>query len=285
MSPTTTSLPLADGASLLLRHWPNSDAHATMLIVHGVSEHSGRWTGVADHFVAAGYDVWAYDHRGHGGSSGDRLDIERFDDLVDDLGAVVARCRTELPLVIYAHSLGGLIATAYVTGDHAQPDLLVLSAPSLSASIPKPLVAVGRLLDRVAPRTRIPTPVHGEQLSRDPEVGERFRADPLVHLAATARFGVQVVDAMDRTRTKVDRISVPTLVIHGGEDTLVPTDASLPLAGLPGVERVVYPDLRHEMHNEPEAPEVLTDVSRWLETMLRPGEPDPGEPDPGEREH
>jgi len=273
MNPTTTSLPLPDGTTLLLRHWPAdvttaTAARATMLIVHGVSEHSGRWTEVAEYFVADGYDVWAYDHRGHGGSGGDRVDIERFDDLVDDLAAVVARCRTELPLVIYAHSLGGLIATAYVTGDHPLPDLLVLSAPSLSASIPRPLIAAGRLLDRVAPRTRIPAPVHGEQLSRDPAVGERFRSDPLVHLAATARFGVQVVDAMDRTRAIVDRITVPTLVIHGAEDTLVPTDASLPLAGIPGVERVVYPDLRHEMHNEPDAAEVLGDVSRWLSVHL-----------------
>jgi alpha-beta hydrolase superfamily lysophospholipase len=271
MTMITSSLLGADGSSLLLRHFPVDEPRASMLIVHGVSEHSGRWTHVAEFFAGRGHDVYCFDHRGHGGSGGPQMHIDRFDQFVDDLGVVVARVRGDRPLVMFGHSLGGLIAAAYAESDRPEPDLLVLSAPALGASIPKPLVAVGRLLDRIAPRTRIPAPVDGSQLSRDPAVGEDFRNDPLVHLATTARFGAAVLDAMDDVVAGVDLITVPTLVVHGGDDRLVPTEVSEPLGTVDGIERTVFPGLRHEMHNEPEAAEVLGFVAEWIEDRLSSG--------------
>jgi alpha-beta hydrolase superfamily lysophospholipase len=254
-----------DGLSLLTRHWGTRDARAAMLIVHGVSEHVGRWTHVADFFVDRGYEVHAYDHRGHGASSGDRIHVDDFNHYVDDLALVVERVRSELPLVIYGHSMGGLIAAAYAESDHPQPAVYVLSAPALAAEVPAALRAMAKYAGRILPGLRLQAPTKGEQLSRDPAVGEAYFADPLVDLKGTARFGAELFEAMDRTTANVHDISVPALVIHGGDDTLVPPAASAPLAAVDGIDRRVFPGLRHEMHNEPEAKEVLDFVASWLD--------------------
>lgn len=269
MAWSSSSLMTPDGIMLLTRRWEVADAKAVMLVVHGVSEHVGRWGHVADFFTARGYDVHAYDHRGHGCSSGDRIHVERFADYVTDLGLMVERVRhPDLPLVVYGHSMGGLIATAYAESEHPQPDLYVLSAPALAANAPAALRTAAKVAGRLVPSLRMPLPTSGDKLSRDPAVGEVYFADPFVDLRATARWGNEVMQASEQVTAAVGNIGVPTLVIHGGDDTLVPPSASAPLAGVDGVERRVFPGLRHEMHNEPEAMEVLGFVAGWLDAQL-----------------
>lgn len=269
MASSSGSVITPDGVALLTRQWDCDDPKAVMLIVHGVSEHLGRWEHVADFFVGRGYRVQAYDHRGHGNSSGDRIHVDRFEDYVSDLRLMVDRVRdAELPLVIYGHSMGGLIASAYAESAHPQPDLYVLSAPALAANAPAPLRVVAKLAGRALPFLRMSAPTKGEQLSRNPEVGEAYFADPLVDLKATARFGAELFEAMDRVTANVGNIRTPALVVHGGDDTLVPPSASAPLAAVEVVDRRVFPGLRHEMHNEPEALEVLDFVAGWLDGQI-----------------
>jgi len=265
----TGTMPARDGVLLLTRRWERPDPRATMLIVHGASEHLRRWSHVAEFFVERGYEVFAYDHRGHGGSAGHRIHVERFDAYVDDLADIASHVKRERPLVIYAHSMGGLVATAYAESTYVQPDLLVLSAPALLANAPAPLRMAAKVLGRFAPHLRLRAPIKGHQLSRNEAVGEAYMSDPLVHLEGTSRWGAEFITAMDRARADVGLIRVPTLVIHGGDDSIVPPAASAPLAAVEGIERRVFPGLRHEMHNEPEASEVLGFIAGWLDDRLR----------------
>ena len=133
------------------------------------------------------------------------------------------------------------------------------------------LRAAARVFGKLAPRLRMKSSVKGEQLSRDDTVGEAYFADPLVHLSPTARFGWALLDAMTTARRDVSGITTPTLAIHGADDSLVPPSASASLAGVPGVERKLFPGLRHELHNEPEQREVLEFVARWIEDRLDVG--------------
>jgi acylglycerol lipase len=265
---STGSILGCDNTVLRTRRWEVDDPRAQMIIVHGVSEHLGRWGHVAEFFAGRGIAVMAYDHRGHGCSAGDRIHVDDFEHFVLDLGVVIDAARTDLPLIVYGHSLGGLITAAYAEGEGTQPDLYVLSAPALDANAPQALRTAATVIGRFLPKVRMPTPVDGSQLSRDESVGEAYLSDPLVVLAGTARFGSEVLAAMNRTRSNVLSIEVPTLVIHGGDDELVPPAASAPLAAAGAVERRVFPGLRHEMHNEPEAADVLGFVASWLDDHL-----------------
>ena len=139
----------ADGTDLLVRHWPADEVEAggtwagrpwgSVLLVHGLGEHSGRYEHVGDQLTRAGLEVSAYDHRGMGGSGGRRGHIERWSQLHDDLAERLAVVRAEAggrPVVLYGHSLGAMIAAGYLLSDGPRPDLAVLSSPALDSTLP-----------------------------------------------------------------------------------------------------------------------------------------------------
>ncbi len=264
--PPRSKWPAADGTPLHVRHWPAAgEPWARVLIVHGIGEHSGRYERTARLMSEAGLDVQAFDLRGHGLSGGRRVYVRRWDDFLDDVEVRLAAMREPgVPMVLFGHSMGALIALTYACSGRPAPDLLVLSAPPLQAVVPGWQRVFAPVLGVVAPTVVIANPISGDQLAHDPAVGVAYFADPLVQPRSTARLGAQLFGAMKRARSQFARLNVPTLVIHGGADTLVPTAGSETLAALPGVERRVLPNLRHESLNEPEGPKVVAGIVDWL---------------------
>ena len=266
----TGHLTAGDGTDLQTRHWPVAgDPWASIVLVHGIAEHSGRYEHVGQWLAAAGLAVHAYDQRGFGGSGGRRAYIERWSRNHDDLEEVllaVRRGAPDRPVALFGHSLGGLIALGYVVPDRLRPmpDSVVLSAPALDSTIPAWKRTLARVLGRAAPSMTIKNDFDGALLSRDPSVGAAYAADPLNQHVSTTRFGAAALAEQARVRGALGRLTLPTLVYHGEADRLVPTASSAPLEDVPGVTRRTYPDLRHESHNEPEGPAVIADVVEWL---------------------
>jgi alpha-beta hydrolase superfamily lysophospholipase len=273
----------ADGTDLLVRHWPPGKVEAggawagapwaSILLVHGLGEQSGRYEHVGDQFAATGLDAWAYDQRGNGGSGGRRGDIERWPQFHDDLAERLAAVRGSAggrPVIVYGHSMGGLIVAGYLLSDRPKPDLAVLGSPGLDSALPGWKKGLARFLARVGPTLPIPNGIDGSTLSRDPNVGAKAAADPSNATASTARFGAAGLAEQARVRSEASRgFGIPTLVVHGEDDGLVPVGASAVLEGAPGVERRTYPGLRHELHNEPEGPEIIEGVITWLRERAR----------------
>lgn len=267
----------ADGTGIRTRHWPATDPWAHVLLVHGLGEHSGRYEHVGDRFSAAGLDTHAYDHRGTGGSDGRRGHIDRWsrfhDDLAERLAAVRARADGR-PVVLYGHSMGGLVVAGYLLSDRPKPDLVVLSAPGLDSTLAAWKQRLAPILGRLLPTLAVPNGIDGTTLSRDPEVGRKVAADPLAPKASTVRFGAEALAEQARVRAGARSIELPTLVLHGLDDGLVPPSASEVFEGVPGIERRTYPGLRHELHNEPEGPAILDAVIAWLrERATLPAQP------------
>ncbi len=259
---------VVDGHSRLRRTWFPDEPWATMLIVHGLAEHSGRYERTGSLLAGAGIAVSSFDLLGHGSSAGTRCYVDSFADYLHEVEAELAFSRRDgLPAVLLGHSLGGLIVLDYLTSGRPAPDAAVVSAPALTGGKAWQR-AVAPVLGRFLPQMSIPSAITGEQLSRDPSVGEAYFADPLVSTKTSARLGAEMFAAGDRVRSRLDRLEVPTLVIHGGSDALVPPSASAVLAEVPGVERRLYPKLRHESFNEPEGPEVVEDVTTWLRGVI-----------------
>ncbi len=257
---------LATVPSIYVRTWDVPNPKATILLVHGLAEHSGRWEHVADYFSKAGYRFVAYDLRGHGHSGGSRVDLQDFDEHLHDLQLMVEKTSTATtPLFIYGHSMGGLIATRYALSNRPQPAGYILSAPCLAANVPKPLRLAAKILGSLTPCLRMKASIKGSQLSSDPEVGRRYFADPLVFLKSTARHGKKLLAAMEETYALVRNFRQPALVFHGAADTLVPPIASEPFVGIPGVIRHVLPGKRHESHNEAGSQELFRMIQSWLE--------------------
>ncbi len=256
-------------AGRLVRVWPvDRPVWATLLLVHGIGEYSGRYEHVGAQMAEAGIAVRSFDLPGFGESAGVRAYVSSFDDYLQAVAEELVLSREpDTPTALLGHSLGALISYRYAFSDYEQPDALVLSAPGFDAELPALKRAAAPWIAKVAPKLAMGYGITGEQLSRDPAVGEAYFSDPLVYPKSTAALAVESFKAMEASKGQ-PAPGIPTLVIHGGADTYVPARFSAPLGDQPGVTRKLYHNLRHEMFNEPEGPEVVGDVIDWLRATL-----------------
>ncbi|MGW2823914.1 alpha/beta fold hydrolase [Streptomyces sp. NPDC001443] len=252
---------------VVVREWPHERPRYLALLAHGYGEHIGRYEGVAAALVAHGAAVLGPDHQGHGRSAGERVLIEDFEDVVDDVRAVAAlavAAHPDLPLVVVGHSMGGLVAARYAQRHGGTVAALVLSGPVIGAwRTPSLLLAHDEIPD---------VPVSPAALSRDPAVGVAYTADPLVWHGPMKR---PTVEAFVRTLETVaeggDVGRLPLLWLHGTDDRLVPLAGSRT-----GVERLsggslvqrIYPGARHEVFHETNRAEALTDLVHFLDGVL-----------------
>ncbi|WP_329415529.1 lysophospholipase [Streptomyces sp. NBC_00704] len=239
----------------------------TALLAHGYGEHGGRYAEVAGVLAAHHAAVYAPDHAGHGRSAGERVLVEDFEDVVDDLHRVAElarRARPGLPLVVVGHSMGGLIAARYAQRHGDRLAALVLSGPVIGAwELPGRLLAHDEIPD---------VPVSPAALSRDPAVCAAYAADPLVWHGPMKR---PTLEAFARTLDTVagggDVRPLPVLWLHGADDRLVPQAGSrvgvLRLTAGTHTERI-YPGARHEVFQETNRAEVFADVTRFLDDVV-----------------
>lgn len=263
-----------DGATVYWQEWlPDGEPRATMVLIHGLGEHSGRWDHWARRFADEGIAVFSMDNRGHGKTEGTRGDM-RMPDAVADVGELVAEARNrypELPVVIYGHSLGGLITLTYTLENH--PDIVaqVASAPALDSELREQKVkfAVANLLGGVAPGIVIPTGLDSEGISRDPAVVAAYNNDPLVHDKGSVGLAKQTFAAMD-TMMEQTSFPAPLLIIHGTDDRLTVPEASRTLVDQASgdITLIEYEGMYHEPHNEPEKDDVFADIMNWLNKYL-----------------
>lgn len=263
-----THVAARDGTPILVRHWAaRGEAWASVLMVHGLAEHCGRYDHVGAQLARGGLDVHGFDLRGFGGSGGPRASIDRWSQFHDDLEERLVAVRSIAPgrpLVLSGHSMGGLIALGYVLDGRARPDLLVLSAPAIGARIPLWQRALVATLRRVAPGMSLSNRLDPDDLACVASVGEAYVRDPLNHHRSTVGFAHAAFAEQRRVAASLDRLSIPTLVVHGTDDQIVPPAVSEPLERRPGVTRRTYPGLRHELHNEVAGPQVIGDEIDWI---------------------
>ncbi|ONI90438.1 lysophospholipase [Saccharothrix sp. ALI-22-I] len=245
---------------LAVRTWPNLDASWLAVLVHGYGEHGGRYRHVAEALVEAGALVLAADHVGHGRSEGERAVIADFDGVVADVAATISSAASDLPTVLIGHGEGGLVAARYAQRNPLSA--LVLSAPVLGT---------WQGLDMLM--TEIPdVPLDPGLLSRDPEVGKHYAADPLVWHGPYKRETLEALErALDEVNYGPSLEHLPTLWLHGDADELVPlADTRTGTDRLRGLlfEERVYRGARHEVFNETNSAEVLADVISFVRRVL-----------------
>ena len=259
--------------------WTVAHPVGAVVLVHGAHEHSGRYSHVAERLAAAGYAVHALDHPGHGRSPGRRGNIGSMAATVAGVAELVryaGQRHPGVPLFVYGHSLGGLIALQYLTGTpDARVTGAVISAAALDTSAANAVQrTVAPLLSRVLPDLGV-LHLDAEAVSRDPEVVRDYRTDPLNHTGRmVARTGAELMTTALAMPQRLPSLTMPLLVLHGTADRLVPPAASEVVrahAGSPDLTVRTYEGLYHEPHNEPEQHEVLDDVVAWLDAHRTTG--------------
>lgn len=260
----------AAGGQIYWQGWVPGEVAGVVLLVHGIAEHGGRYAHVGKRLADEGYAVYALDHRGHGKSDGTRGNVHRMSTVVTDLETMIrsaAGRHPDVPMFLYGHSMGGLIALAYLTGKPVGLSGAILASPAVESSAgSRAMRAAAGVMSAVAPNLGA-VELDISTLSRDPEVVRAYDADPLNYRGKVrARTGAEMLVTMQRVVGSLDRVTIPVLVMHGSADGLTNPEGSRRVAaGVTGdVTLKIYDGYYHELHNEPDQETVFADVVRWL---------------------
>ena len=266
--------------SLFCRSWSPETPRRTIVVVHGMGEHSGRYEAFAAWFAAAGAAVYSFDLRGHGRSAGPRGHVNSLTEYLNDLEIFLELVRGEasgLPLSLVGHSMGGLIVTALAV--ERDPDVTCFAtsgaALMMSPAFSPAKILLARVMRTVAPRLSFESGLDPETISTIPEVVKRYREDPHVHGRRSVSQAVALIAGIRGIRGVGGRVQHPMMLMHGALDTLCPAEGSdsfyrsLPGAGdtsdaLPAELRI-YSRSRHEIFNDVESEVVFNDLLRFIE--------------------
>ncbi|WP_052162735.1 alpha/beta hydrolase [Aquabacterium sp. NJ1] len=281
MSMLNETILTRDGLKLMRRHWRVARPRGTVVLVHGIAEHSGRYHHVAAQLNEWGWSVESYDQRGHGQSAGPRGRLQRDDDLVRDLAAVVAQVRAEQPcgpLLLMGHSMGGLIVGCYAA-DLLEPrspdaptdvDAVIMISPALAV----PMNWFRRLLmatmGRLTPDLCARTGFNPKAICRDEAVVNAYRGDPLVHDRISPRLARFILEGGGYVRALADQWDKPTALLYAGADDIVdPLGARQFADAAPAlVHTRCFPHMAHEILNEPDQVMVFHALHAWLEARF-----------------
>lgn len=272
--------------SLFSQTWQskNLPKRAILIILHGLKDHSSRYSELAEMAARSGFAVHAYDVRGHGNSGGKRAYVNKFSDLVDDLDTFVKNLRSQnpnTPVFAFGHSMGGTTITLAAVNNIIEFQGIILSAPALvpGEGISPLLIKITGILGKLIPGLPL-MKLPNEQFSRDPEIVKAMYADRLIlNKNGPVRTAAQLLGAMDQIQTKADKFTAPVLILHGTADKLANPEGSKKLA-----ERAkstdktlkLYPGLVHDLVHEPEKSQVLKDIMDWLvQRQISPLQPRP----------
>jgi acylglycerol lipase len=271
MAHSTTQWKTRDGLTLFAQSWTVEQPKAILGIVHGMGEHSSRYAHVAEALNAAGISVVAYDHRGHGKSTGQRghtPSMAHLLDGVDQLLEEMGRTSPSAPKFLMGHSMGGNVVLNHALIRKPKVNGIIASAPYLRLAFTPPAIQVklARLVKGLLPSLGQPTNLDATAISRDKAVVDTYLKDPLVHGRITPGFFVEIEDAAQWTLDHADRLELPLLIYHGTSDRLTSHEASKAFASkMKGdVTWHSWEGYFHECHNEPGKEEVFKLVSGWI---------------------
>lgn len=304
---STFTLTTPDGVDLFVYCWlPAEQPKAVVQIAHGLAEHAARYARLAAALNAAGYAVYANDHRGHGRTVKTADDLGFFADrdgwrkCVDDLWQLnrhLAAKHPALPIVLLGHSMGSTLAEQFM-GEHGD----ALAGVVLSGANGKPtfLAKIGTAITW-AERARLgargksklvqsltfdafnrnfaPARTAFDWLSRDPAEVDKYVADPLCGFPATVQLWMDLLGGWAEVSRAAHRNRVPKTLplyliagardpVSGNTRQLGPWMADYRAAGLLNLAHKFYPEARHELFNERNRDEVTADLIGWLDQVV-----------------
>jgi alpha-beta hydrolase superfamily lysophospholipase len=276
MEPVQFSIQAWDGIMLHGVCWrPEAEPKAVICLIHGLGDHCGRYTHVAEAFNRAGYTVLALDLHGHGRSGGPRGHAPSSEAFLEDIDCLFAEAEKRYPgkpIFLYGHSMGATLALYY--GLRRKPPIVGLIATGAGLRSPlleqKLKVSIAHAMGSLLPTMTLQTGLNPELISHDPQVVQAYLNDPLVHNKASLAMASSTIRATQWTMEHAGELSYPLLLMHGSADQLTYPSGSQEFAGkVPGSCTLrLWDGMYHEIHNEPEGEQVIAEMIQWLDNQL-----------------
>ncbi|MEP1208933.1 MAG: alpha/beta hydrolase [Rhizobiaceae bacterium] len=304
MTWTSSTLPTSDGASLqLYQHLPKGKIKAVLQVNHGMAEHAARYQPMAEGLAAAGYAVYAHDHRGHGHTTAPGASPGIFarrggwDAVIGDVAAVNAHVRQahpDVPIICFGHSMGSIIAFNYAlrhpdtinaaalwnsgveTGALAAIFSIILKVQRMFKGSDVPSGLANKASFEAWNKQFAPNRTDFDWLSRDEAEVDTYVADPLCGFPVSIGLWLDLLEgiyfAADNKNLAQLPKDLPIHLLAGGDDpcsergkTVANIARRMEGVGMDDVTLEVLPDTRHESLNEINRNETLQSFIAWLD--------------------
>ena len=275
MKTSEETLEGSGGIKIFFRSWhPDGKARGVVVIVPGFNAHSGYYSWVAEQLTGEALATYAVDLRGRGKSDGERFYVEKFQDYVDDVSALVDRAKSReagLPVYLLGHSAGGVVSCLYALENQSQLAGLICESFAFQVPAPDFALAVFKGLSHVAPHAHV-LHLKNEDFSRDPNIVRAMNDDPLIaNETQPTETLAEMVRADERLEKEFPRIKLPVLILHGTSDKAAkPSGSQLfyDTAGSTDKTLKFYEGGYHDLLNDTNKQRVMSDIRVWINARL-----------------
>lgn len=268
-----------DQTELFFQTWTPEKVRGAMLLTHGMSEHSECYNSLANKLADDGWQVFAWDLRGHGRSEGKRGYARHTDDFLDDLEVFHQVVRKQMkghdqrPLVFFGHSLGGLLTLRYLQTRQPEYSALTLSSPALglTVNVPKFKEVLANIAVKWFPKITLYNEVKYEDLTADADILKSLYADTLRHDKISPGLFLSMVENFALAHNSANLIDKPVLMQVSGEDRIVSAEASREFFEKLSNKKnqlLMYHDSLHEVFNDRERDQATTDLKKFINHFL-----------------
>ena len=263
------------GLDIFVRSWvPDGHVRGVVAIAHGVKSHSGYYLWVADQLVAQGLAVYALDLHGRGKSEGERFYLEKIEDYLDDVNALVALAKSRqpsVPVFLLGHSAGGVVSSVYTLEHQAELAGLICESFAFQVYAPDFALALLKGVSHLAPHLHVLN-LKTEDFSRDPDAVQAMKDDPLIEgEVQPAQTVAELVRADERLEREFPLITLPVLILHGTADKVTrPAGSQLfyDTAGSTDKTLKLYEGHAHDLLNDVDKQKVMGDIVAWINARL-----------------
>lgn len=271
-----------DATTLFTQSWTpvSVKLRGVIVLLHGLNEHSGRYSDFAKKLNANGFKVIGIDWIGHGGSDGLHAYVQSLDDAVLDVKLFMEKVLAEntgLPCFCFGHSTGAAIILKAVLDPVIETRIrgVVVSSPAIGIKPAHPVFPViAPIFSLLLPKYQLSAAnKKGVVVCRDPEALLAKYSDPLVYTGfVRVRTGYEILRIASYLQRNLRRLRVPFLVLHGSADVVTDPEGSHKLykeASSTDKSIKLYPGLVHDLLFEPEREEVTEDIIEWLNNRMQ----------------
>tara|TARA_R110002073_G_scaffold336208_1_gene530927 strand:+ start:66360 stop:67190 length:831 start_codon:yes stop_codon:yes gene_type:complete len=249
---------------------------AVVILVHGMGEHSGRYTDfVIPQLLAQNIGVITYDQFGHGKTAGKKGHNPNFDAVLTTVTLITNKATEifgDLPLFLYGHSMGGNVVINYALSKTHSFTGVIATSPLLRLAFKPPTwkLSVGKIIQKIAPSITMPSELDVNAISRDPMEVQKYRDDPLVHDKISPNYSLTFFEKGQWALEHAQQLKTPMLLVHGTGDKITDHTASIEFAknsnGMATIQ--LFENGYHELHNDLEKEQFMKVLTNWIQTRI-----------------
>ena len=254
--------------------WTAKNTKAVVVLVHGMGEHSGRYTHVAKKLIENDFSVVAFDHFGHGKTTGKRGHNPSFEAVLESVTKTIDIAKKQFPnkpIFLYGHSMGGNVVINYVLRKDSAVQGVVATSPFLKLAFQPPVwkLCIGKMLQKIAPSITMGNELDANDISRDKIEVKKYTNDPLVHNKISPNYSLTFIESGKWAIENAHTLKTSMYVLHGTDDKIIDYTGSKKFTSTTEKATLkLYKGGYHELHNDICKEEMLQDVVNWLQSKV-----------------